>query len=1097
MTHDSIEAAIKEVESSSDLADEEKKQIVGLYKEALAQLEKNDEIRRQIESGRTGVRELPVKLESLRRLSRQDVDVTTPTLSELSANETATQAELLQAQESVDRLAGEPGRLKDRLANIPNELSIARARKKELERQLEVGKGTGKSDSTPRGAAQRALTRARIDGAGLAIAQLQQEIATTKALSTSLPAEQAAARKDVDHLNEQLARIQAEIDKRKLANAQEDLRKAKELEENVKREFPSLLSIPESIVRYAEMLTPPKDYSARVADAGLEASQAAALAVRANDRLAEMKERINQVGLTPAMGIYLREAQLDLPNLRTYHDRIRARQINMQKAEVELIRLQSTRGEVVRMRKGDDNLNSMLPPPQGNKDHDERLAEFRRLLGIQQEYLNRAIEQVSQYLTAMMNLDESERRLIAANQKLANYIDANILWYASAPVISTEDFRASLDALAWIVDAEEWRMRGDELRHDATDHLLLCLIVGSVVVALLILNRWHCESYLALLAERASQYRCVRFLPTAQALGLSMLIALPWPLLLWFVGWRLRAPTDVPMEAVAVAIATSHCALVLFVVLLLNAFLRPHGLVIAHFDWDASVIRRCRYRLLIAAAVGLPLIFLVDLMENVHQVMYRATLGRLAFIGLMGVFAWLAWSLFRPSHGVLRPAEHASKLSKRLSASAFVALFLLPVAMAAISALGYVYTARRIVDELGWTIVLVLVATLLYLLALRWLMLARRRLAFEQARAERLERLEQLKKGESQGELDALTDRDDEEEIPTVTLDAIDTQTRHLFRCLFLIGLGTLIWLSWSSFVPAMDRLNRIEVYPHFLQVIPPNASEGELSITLIEVIWAAVVSVLTVIAARNLPGLLEITILERLALQPGGRYAFSTVTSYVTVFIGASVALSLLGISWSHIQWLVAAFTVGIGVGLQEIFGNLASGLILLFEAPIRIGDVVTVEGVTGTVKRIRVRATTLLNAQRQEVLIPNKQFITSLVTNWTLSNRIVAQEVTVGISYDSDPKRARELLLSICERHPEVLDDPPPVVIFQEFGDSSLNLLLRAFVGEMADRLRIGNELNESILEEFNAAGIDIAFPRQDIMLLPQHGAEIESRP
>ena len=365
-------------------------------------------------------------------------------------------------------------------------------------------------------------------------------------------------------------------------------------------------------------------------------------------------------------------------------------------------------------------------------------------------------------------------------------------------------------------------------------------------------------------------------------------------------------------------------------------------------------------------------------------------------------------------------------------------------------------------------------------------MLARRRRAIEQARQRRKERLEKRASEEAASE---------EEEIPTVTLEAIDTQTRHLFRSVLVIGLGTAIWWSWSSFVPAMDRLNRIEVYPHFLEVVAPNANAGELSITLVELIWAAVVAVLTLVAARNLPGLLEITVLERLAFDPGGRYAFGTVTSYVTVFIGVSVALGLLGIGWSNIQWLVAAFTVGIGVGLQEIFGNLASGLILLFEAPIRIGDFVTVEGVTGTVKRIRVRATTLQNAERQEVVIPNKQFITSVVTNWTLSNRVVAQVINIGISYDSDPKKARELLLAICREHPDIIDDPPAVVVFQEFGDSSLDLMLRAFVGELSDRNRVRNEINDAILREFGEAGIEIAFPRQEVQILPQVGAEIHT--
>jgi potassium efflux system protein len=204
-------------------------------------------------------------------------------------------------------------------------------------------------------------------------------------------------------------------------------------------------------------------------------------------------------------------------------------------------------------------------------------------------------------------------------------------------------------------------------------------------------------------------------------------------------------------------------------------------------------------------------------------------------------------------------------------------------------------------------------------------------------------------------------------------------------------------------------------------------------------------------------------------------------------------LAFSTLGLQWSNIQWLVAALSVGLGFGLQEIVANFISGIILLFERPIRVGDVVTLDNTTGVVSRIRIRATTITNWDKQELLIPNKEFITGRVINWTLSDKLNRVVITVGVAYGVDVSRAMALMLEAAQENPNVLEDPKPVSSFEAFGDNALTLLLRTYLGNLDNRLATITALHQAINDKFNAAGISIAFPQRDIHLSTERPLEV----
>ena len=260
----------------------------------------------------------------------------------------------------------------------------------------------------------------------------------------------------------------------------------------------------------------------------------------------------------------------------------------------------------------------------------------------------------------------------------------------------------------------------------------------------------------------------------------------------------------------------------------------------------------------------------------------------------------------------------------------------------------------------------------------------------------------------------------------------------------------------------------------------------------ILSLLFALVSSVVAWALIRNLPGLLEVLLLSRLNLRQGASYAITTILNYVIIIVGAMTVFGSLGVSWDKLQWLAAALSVGLGFGLQEIFGNFVSGLIILFERPVRIGDTVTIGTFSGTVSKIRIRATTITDFDRKEVIIPNKAFVTERLINWSLSDTVTRVVIRLGVAYGSDLDKVKEVLLKAASEHPKVMHDPAPAVFFTTFGPSTLDHELRLYVRELRDRSYTVDELNRSIDRLCRENDINIAFNQLEVHLRNEKGDE-----
>ncbi len=300
-------------------------------------------------------------------------------------------------------------------------------------------------------------------------------------------------------------------------------------------------------------------------------------------------------------------------------------------------------------------------------------------------------------------------------------------------------------------------------------------------------------------------------------------------------------------------------------------------------------------------------------------------------------------------------------------------------------------------------------------------------------------------------------------------------------------------WFIWADVLPALHVLDRVELWQNieaFAETV--TATNGTKSIvmtdqavptTLTDLLKAMLICVGTIMIGRRLPGFLELTVLDRLPFDRGGRQAIAILVRYAATLAGLLLACHIIRVSWSSVQWLAAAMTVGLGFGLQEIFANLVSGIIILFERPIRMGDLVTVGDLTGNVTKMQMRATTITDFDRRELIVPNKKFITDNVINWTLSDPISRVVLPVGVAYGSNIKQVESILMRIARDCSYVMEEPGPTTLFKGFADSTLDVQLRVFIPTRDCYADVVNEINRAIAKEFETAGIEIAFPQRDL--------------
>ncbi|MEQ9545008.1 MAG: mechanosensitive ion channel [Marinobacter sp.] len=668
------------------------------------------------------------------------------------------------------------------------------------------------------------------------------------------------------------------------------------------------------------------------------------------------------------------------------------------------------------------------------------------------------IDVLNDYYTTVTALQEQV-------QDYQTLLQQRLFWLPNASPAGPDTFSDLLESFGWLAD--EFRLAPFSQAIKASfEERSVRLGVLALTFALLLFKRRSIKSNLKSNGEYVGNVGHDRIALTQFALFNSVLLTLPGVLAL-AAGALLLMEGNEFFSALSDGFTAAA-----FITLLLNFIHKvalKDGLGDRHFHWNKHSLKAIRREIPILLAAVIPITILSATTATPSGSEFEESLGRLLFILVsvaLAIFAQRIMSAVR----VGKPDGRFLRVLHLLAVAT-------PPLLAVASLLGYHYTALELERNLFISICWLAFNALLFYLGLRALAVRERRLTLErllEQRAAERKMAETRESAESSGEgMPPALD------MPEMDLKDINQQSTSLLKILVAVLAISGLWVLWANVIPALQLFDNITLW-----TIATDLEGGDpLPITLGDLMLALLVGAGTVLAVKNLPGTLEVMVLSRMHLQPGSGYAITTIATYLIVIFGVIICLGVVGVQWSKLQWLVAALGVGLGFGLQEIVANFVSGIILLFERPIRVGDTVTIGGITGTVSRIRIRATTLVDWDRKEQIIPNKTFVTQDLTNWTLSDPITRVILRVGVAYGSNVDTVQQILMDVADDNERVVDDPAPAVFCVGLGDSSIDFEVRVFVKDLLDIMPLSHEIHASVTKALREAGIEIPFPQRDL--------------
>ena len=598
----------------------------------------------------------------------------------------------------------------------------------------------------------------------------------------------------------------------------------------------------------------------------------------------------------------------------------------------------------------------------------------------------------------------------------------------------------------------------------------LAFLAGLPLLLIAGLIRWRfswMKQYLAKLASEVGQLRNDSQLHTPKAILINFIRALPVCLIILACGLILLF-MQINISDLLWAFS-KKLAMFWLVFGMCWRVLEKDGMAVSHFNMPGNLTSHWRRQIVRVSLALLPLLFWSVVAEMSPLNLMDDVLGQFVIFVNLLVIAALMWPMFRESWH--------DKESHTIRLVTITVLAIVPVMLLVLTVTGYFYTTLRLAGRWIDTVYLVIIWNLLYQTVLRGLSVAARRIAYRRAVARRQNMVKEGAEGA------------EPVEEPPLGLDQVNQQTLRLTMLTLFALFGVVFWAIWSDLITVFAYLDSVVLWNY-------SGTEAGAAVmkhvTMGSLLFALAAFAVAWVLIRNLPGLLEVLVLSRLNMRQGTSYAITTILNYVIIGVGAMTIFGSLGVSWDKLQWLAAALSVGLGFGLQEIFGNFVSGLIILFERPVRIGDTVTIGTFSGTVSKIRIRATTITDFDRKEVIIPNKAFVTERLINWSLSDTITRVVIRIGVAYGSDLDKVKAILLKAAMDHPKVMHDPEPSVFFTTFGPSTLDHELRLYVRELRDRSYTVDELNRTIDRLCRENDINIAFNQLEVHLHNKDGEQ-----
>ena len=811
--------------------------------------------------------------------------------------------------------------------------------------------------------------------------------------------------------------------------------------------------------------------------------------------LETMRSRVEAIGLSYEFGAMLRRDKSKLINQQAPFLSTDVA-VQLQRVQLDKYQWQDERSELSDMSVAvtaafDSTANPKAAVPES--DREALVSVATELLESRRHLLEKLEDTESDLLHDLLKVQALQSMYVNKRNEFADFLDERILWVRSEPALGFGDIGGIRKATKWFAKRDNWAAAGEAIAVSVKKNQPS---VTMIVVGLLglILLQPRCRSEIKSHGVVAAKRGCREFSPTLSVLLQTIVLAIFWPAIGLAIGWLIAATTQNDGSfADAIGHGLTVVSMVALPLELLRCVCRREGLAQNHFAWTEGFRVAVRRHSGWFMAVGLPLLFVIVATEASGNSEY-SRLGRVAILGLLAVsivYTLRIFAVFRPGGksydsnmtGFDATVHRIRSLVFVIVIIGFILLFLFAV-------LGYYESVYKIGSSLLQTVQVLIWTVIAFGVAMRFFLVRRRKLRFEQLIQQRKAAIAAAEKQAESGMTIASEALDiDLQNESGMDITDVSRQARELTGVIFLIVVGLILLGIWQYLLPATKILERVELW----RITVGTAVEF---VTARDLLLSLVAFAITFFSVRNIPGMLELLLLQRLPLDAGARYAVASILRYILLVVGVIFALGFLKIPWSNYSWLVAAISVGLGFGLQEIVANFVSGLILLLERPVRVGDVVTIDGVTGIVSRIQMRATTVTNWDNQELVVPNKDLISGKLLNWTLSSVINRIAIKVGVAYGTDIGKVREIISKIVERHPDVLQDPPPIITFEEFGDSSLNFVIRCCTTSIKRRWHLMDEINTAVNEAFEREGIEIPFPQRVVHMVGESSVTPDSQ-
>ena len=681
------------------------------------------------------------------------------------------------------------------------------------------------------------------------------------------------------------------------------------------------------------------------------------------------------------------------------------------------------------------------------------------------QLLNELYQAMSSQLTVAINLKLKYHEFIDLRDKITNLITENLFWLRSNQPIGRDYLISVIPNLSMEMDHFISQIKSKSYWNETATTALTLGIPAALLAFMIFWITPYLRKFNNRIAGRLDR-KNDGLSVTPTAIVLNFIMVLPK-----VVGWAFCGAViiclclDNSIEQMKV-ICMLMLHIMVFVYLL--EILKPNSLAQRHFSMSPDALYQDRKLLSGIWYALIPILIVANIVETKSSVIFYDAIGFLVIIlcSIAMVIVSFRW---------IRTQLHSTDEMSAFLWFVSAAGLLLPLAIAIAVANGYYYTTIRLINRIAYTCYTVLGYWIVSNTVHRAVYVFQSKM--QRKRLESINNIDEHNKNTHERETNLAFIKE------SLGLENLSAKAFKLINGALICLTLFFMYFQWNDLSGALGYLRNIVLWSH------TDISGGKEivtdTLTLADVLIAALIIAITVLLNRNLPSLLEKMFMWKAtgAQHRSTSYTIKIITSYIIMTLGLIFAAGAVGIKWENLQWLVAALSVGLGFGLQEIFANFVSGIIILFERQIRVGDIITLNGLSGTVSRIRIRSTTILSFENKEVMIPNREFLTAALTNWSLTNTVTKLEFTVGIGYGADVNKAKAVLSSIIRKCRFIAKGMAPLIYVQSLDESAVTIMCEVYVAEIGKRKLTIDYLCSQTLNEFAKYGIEIPFNQMDV--------------